>query len=221
MRRFTVLALISILFSFDTKANVTKVYGNGFLEINKDLPTLHLKGTEYEMGKQYGYLAGDRVAANIKNLKSIGDAQSPQIKILTNFIFTWPRKTAESISRETAMPGSSLQTAVYANTDRDMWVSFSKILEDGSVIEANQQEHQNIPFKDYLTDLEVVDGKLQIKNWLNSRSDLRLKILSKNKIIESDLYLQKRSLKHMNLNVSEGDIIELYSQNKLIDRLVQ
>ena len=47
-------------------AQVTKTFRDGFIEMREDYPVLHLKGTEYEMGVQYGYLAGDQVKANIE-----------------------------------------------------------------------------------------------------------------------------------------------------------
>lgn len=530
MKKTILFAMLCLVFSSLSFANVTKVYGEGFLEMKGDLPILHVKGSEYEMGKQYGYLVGDRVAANVQNLKSIGEAQAPKVKLLPNFIFTWLRTTvgwifwqtfskdvkthingmidgakeagvkltkydvafinsvidivgiakanvgelpftkasekseesfllkmlgldwmntncdsmavwgdrtvdgktfqtrntdittgvgmeryplvvvykpegkipfvtasfsgmvgiftgmnaygvalgqvwafskdvmitepwqlstrkifsevktakealgrfkgmmnttygnnfvvadagghdhadetgyaiemsakhvayftqddnrelgvnyngepyglpmkngvfrgdvsfdpairarqlsangpsgdprvtgsynnrykgqydkiiafeeqgvlmgkeqAEYISRETAMRGTSLQTAVYANTDRDMWVSYSKILEDGKVIQAYEQEYVNIPFKDYLSDLEVVNGTLHIKNWLKAREGLTLKITSQNQQIQKTLNLKEQSSHATSLTVNEGDVVELYSQNQLIDRLVK
>lgn len=97
--------LFVLLFSFqvlaqDTHVSIdvttlktpTKVYGNGFLEYEGEVPVLHLKGSEFEMGKQYGFMAGDRIQANIENLKTIGESQVPQVKYLPNSVFTWLRK---------------------------------------------------------------------------------------------------------------------------------
>jgi hypothetical protein len=60
------------------------------------------------------------------------------------------REEAESISRDTASRSGSLQTAVYANTDRQLWVSYSTFLADGSLQQAWQGEYRHIPFASYL-----------------------------------------------------------------------
>lgn len=87
-----VFSLLLISQTFASESQVIKTYGKGFLEMREDVPFLHLKGSEYEMGKQYGHLAGNDIAANIDNLKKIGESQLPDVKYLPNSIFTWLRK---------------------------------------------------------------------------------------------------------------------------------
>lgn len=126
----------------------------------------------------------------------------------------------ESISRETAMRGSSLQTAVYANTDREMWVSYSKILDNGTVIQAYEQKYTHIPFYQYLIDLKLENGMVIIKNWFKERS--RLKLLHKNaqkQIQEIDIKLNKNEVLATSITLLKGDTIELYDGTRLIDRL--
>lgn len=79
---------------------------------------------------------------------------------------------AQTISRETAMRDSSLQAAVYANTDRDFWVSYAKVRDDKTVIQAYDGTYQNVPFYKYLLQLKNRDGKLWIKNWAPIAQDI-------------------------------------------------
>ena len=74
------------------------------------------------------------------------------------------KEEAESISRKTASRNGSLQTAVYANTDRQLWVSYSRFLADGSLQQAWQGEYHHIPFADYLPSIvESSDHRLEIR----------------------------------------------------------
>ncbi len=73
------------------------------------------------------------------------------------------KEEAEKISRDTAMRGGSLQTAVYANTDREMWVAYSKIHEDGSVTQAYDREYQHVPFSKYLLDRRPADTRYEVR----------------------------------------------------------
>lgn len=131
------------------------------------------------------------------------------------------KEQAESVSRETAMRGTSLQTAVYANTDREMWVSYAKILEDGTSVQAYEQEYVNIPFKDYLADLKIVNGELRIRNWFKARQGLTLRHVTNSKMFEEKIDLQAKSTLMTGIQLSKGDVVELYENNKLIDRLVK
>lgn len=127
---------------------------------------------------------------------------------------------AESISRETAMKTSSLQTAVYANTDRDMWVSYSKILDDGAVIQAFEREYINIPFYKYLVDLKLEEGIVKIKNWFKPRTNLKLRFLSHNQITsEMTIDLLKDESISTGIKLGKGDVAELYDGELLIDRI--
>lgn len=127
---------------------------------------------------------------------------------------------AESISRETAMKTSSLQTAVYANTDRDMWVSYSKILDDGSVIQAFEREYVNIPFYKYLVDLKKVNGIVKINNWFKERANLKLRLLSHNQVTSEQIIdLKKDESLSTGIKLVKGDVVELYDGELLIDRI--
>jgi hypothetical protein len=84
-----VLFLILMSQTFASESKVIKTYGNGFLEMRGDVPFLHLKGSEFEMGKQYGALAANDISANIENLKKIGESEQPDVKYLPNSIFTF------------------------------------------------------------------------------------------------------------------------------------
>jgi hypothetical protein len=127
---------------------------------------------------------------------------------------------AESISRETAMRDSSLQTSVYANTDRDFWVSYSKINDDGSVIQAYQRNYINIPFYKYLVNLQFSNGKVEIKNWFKQR-ELKLIHKSRNNtiLIENQVIVSDEKIYSTGIVLLEGESLELYQDNQLIDRL--
>jgi hypothetical protein len=74
------------------------------------------------------------------------------------------KEEAESISRDTASRTGSLQAAVYANTDRQLWVSYSRFLPDGSLQQAWQGEYHHIPFADYLPSIvERNDHRLEVR----------------------------------------------------------
>jgi hypothetical protein len=68
------------------------------------------------------------------------------------------RAEAESISRDTASRTGSLQAAVYANTDRQLWVSYSRFRDDGSLQQAWQGEYHHIPFAEYLPSIIEASG---------------------------------------------------------------
>jgi hypothetical protein len=128
---------------------------------------------------------------------------------------------AQAISSETAMRGSSLQIATYANSDRDMWVSYSKINDDGSVTQAYDRAWVNIPFKNYLVDLKLVNGVVTIKNWFKERTNLILRHIGPNKISENLLDLNHQEVLTTGINLARGEVLELYEGNTLIDRLVR
>jgi len=66
------------------------------------------------------------------------------------------KEEAETISREVAMEGSSLQCVVYANTDREFW-SANSVIDHGDVYDACDQEYHHYDFCSYLptADLSV------------------------------------------------------------------
>jgi hypothetical protein len=57
----------------------------------------------------------------------------------------------QTISVETASEDGNLMNVVYGNTDREIWVAYSKILPDGSVSQAYQNPFIHIPFWKYLS----------------------------------------------------------------------
>lgn len=127
---------------------------------------------------------------------------------------------AEHVSRSTAMRGSSLQTAVYANTDRDMWVSYAKIQADGSVIQAYDQEYVNIPFYSYLVDLKLENGEVHIHNWFKPRHQLKLRYINHNRVsVERFVDLVKEQTIATGITLAKGEVVELYDGQSLIDRL--
>ncbi|MBI2605809.1 MAG: hypothetical protein HYW49_06980 [Deltaproteobacteria bacterium] len=76
------------------------------------------------------------------------------------------KEQAEAISRETAMRDASLQTAVYANTDRELWVSYAKIRPDGSIQQAYDGVYAHIPFSRYLPTLTLAEsGAVAVRLW--------------------------------------------------------
>lgn len=127
---------------------------------------------------------------------------------------------AEAISKETAMKTSSLQTAVYANTDRDMWVSYAKIQEDGSVLQAFEREYVNIPFYKYLVDLKKVKGIVQINNWFKARTNLKLRYRSNDQVTSEQIVnLQADEKLSTGIKLVKGETVELYEGDVLIDRI--
>lgn len=100
MRIAHLIAVGIFLFSLEhasahaAETKVVATYGQGWLERVNGLPILVLKGTEREMGEQYGYLAGDMVKGNIEGLKGIAEANAPKImKWIPKPIFAGLRRT--------------------------------------------------------------------------------------------------------------------------------
>lgn len=130
------------------------------------------------------------------------------------------KREAEYVSRETAMKNSSLQTAVYANTDRNLWVSYAKINDDGTVTQAYEREYINIPFYSYLVDLALQNGEVHLKNWFGTHKDLTIRHVTHNRItVEKTLTLSKEQTVATGIMLGAGETVELYDGKKLIDRL--
>lgn len=131
-----------------------------------------------------------------------------------------------AISRETAMRKSNLQNAIYANTDRDMWVVYSKINEDGTTTQAYEREYVNVPFYQYLSTLSY-DGNhaLTVKSYLpEKKRELTVKLYrGKNLMDDSIAFTADRELLTLNLKsqAQRGDLFELRDRhtNQLVDRL--
>ncbi len=130
------------------------------------------------------------------------------------------KEQAEAISRETAMRKKSLQTAVYANSDRELWVSYAEFLPDGSVRQAYDGEYKHIPFASYLPTLELReadDGEVRIvvRDWMPRAADTGLELVHSR--YGWPLYSQSVEggrteqdlLSLDSLGAEEGDVIEL------------
>ncbi len=123
---------------------------------------------------------------------------------------------AEAISRETAMRKRSLQTAVYANTDRELWVSYAEFQEDGSVRQAYAGEYKHIPFASYLPTLELRPGpsgaEIFVRDWMNrpSEFELELTLVRNGHLLRAQLVGAGSETKTLaSLGAEEGDVIEL------------
>jgi hypothetical protein len=109
---------------------------------------------------------------------------------------------AERISRDTAMRGGSMQVAVYANTDRDMWVAYSRMNPDGTVTQAYEREYQNVPFWRYLLEQRPDDTRYEIR------------ILRDGRAIESGRWVAgydelMQEVKEARSRASQGDLVEV------------
>ena len=92
MQRMLPIIVFSLLAVSAAAAEPQAVYGNGWIDKSGEYPVLHLKGSEEEMGKQFGYLAGDILAAQMVNLKKIGEANSSAVQYIPNFLFNGARR---------------------------------------------------------------------------------------------------------------------------------
>jgi hypothetical protein len=90
---------------------------------------------------------------------------------------------------------------------------------DGKVIQAYEQDYINIPFKDYLADLNLVNGEIIIKNWMKNRKNLTLKVRNLQVVTDQKLELTSDELTSTAIYPAKGDVVELYDSEKLIDRL--
>lgn len=70
---------------------------------------------------------------------------------------------AERISRDTAMRSGSLQAAVYANTDRELWVAYARMNADGTVTQAYEREYVYVPFYQYLLDRRPAETRYELR----------------------------------------------------------
>jgi hypothetical protein len=112
---------------------------------------------------------------------------------------------AERISRDTAMRGGSMQVAVYANTDRDMWVAYSRMNPDGTVTQAYEREYQHVPFSRYLLNQRSADTRYEVR------------ILREGRAIESGRWVAgyeelMDEVRHAKGRASQGDLIEVLGE---------
>ena len=130
-----------------------------------------------------------------------------------------------AISRETAMKKSNLLNAIYANTDRNMWVAYSKMNDDGSTTQAYQRDYVNIPFYQYLSTMEY-DGSqvLTVKSYRPDKSrNLVVKLYRGKDLLDDSIrFTADRELLTLNVKAQSGDLFELRDRetNALVDRLV-
>lgn len=91
---FRTLIIFALIFSSLASASETKTtYHEGWLDTSGVYPVVHLNGSESEMGKQLGYLVGDQIAANIKNLKEISSKnQGGVFSKMPDFVFVMIRR---------------------------------------------------------------------------------------------------------------------------------
>ena len=132
-----------------------------------------------------------------------------------------------AISRETAMKKSNLLNTIYANTDRDMWVVYSKINEDGTTTQAYEREYVNVPFYQYLSTLNFdKNHNLKVESYMTEKKrELTMKVFrGKNMIDDAIHFTADRKLISLNLKVKPlvGDMLELRDRNtnELVDRLL-
>src|SRR5215471_18884860 len=91
------------------KQEILAVYGDAFIEEVNGLPVLHVKGNPYEMGRQYGILAGDRVEHAVDMLDVIAERNrdakgiplwfAKSLRRLAGFVFwlTFPDEVRQEI----------------------------------------------------------------------------------------------------------------------------
>jgi len=132
-------------------------------------------------------------------------------------------REAEVISRETAMRGTSLQAAVYANSDRDLWVSYARKREDGSIAQAYEGEYVNIPFYSYLTRASVAGDRLILSREDNRLVKVRVVVKRSDKIVHEyrTSFTERTELQLPPSDIQHGDVLETYSeQDRLLDLTV-
>src|SRR5690606_6597417 len=115
----------------------------------------------------------------------------------------------------TAIPKSSLQTAVYANSDRELWVAYATLKEGGSADKyAYESEYNHIPFKHYLTVLKpTADGGVEARKYSGATPDLW---------VRRDGLSASGEVYRDGMQLMPGDVIEARhaSDGLLADRLV-
>lgn len=122
---------------------------------------------------------------------------------------------AEAISRETAMRGTSLQTAVYANTDRSMWVSYAKKNpKDGKIVQAYDGTYHEYPFYKFLLSAVHKDSSLIFKSWIEKKTwNIRADIIRDGVVRGSaDVIVQDGSVVPFPRGeLQTGDSVEIYN----------
>ncbi|MFN7684296.1 MAG: hypothetical protein ACK5QT_02670 [Oligoflexia bacterium] len=82
----------AFLASVPGRAEVLGTFGEGWVEINGDLKTLHLKGSEKEMGRQYGFLVGDEILDTLNALRESAIKEEPKTRYLPSWAFRGLRR---------------------------------------------------------------------------------------------------------------------------------
>lgn len=218
---------LAVFKSNDPRELDAKVNGQSF---GLPLPNAVLRGdVSMDIGIRAKQTAGDGPNGDPRETGSYND----RYKGLADRIVAYEKAgvlmgeaETEAISRETAMKHSNLLNAVYANTDRDMWVAYSKINPDGTTTQAFERDYINVPFYQFLSTL-AYDGKsLTVKSYLpEKKRELVLKIVRGNKLLDdSTQFIADRELLSLDLKSVplSGDLLELRDgkTNALVDRLV-
>jgi len=130
-----------------------------------------------------------------------------------------------AISRETAMKHSNLLNAVYANTDRNMWVAYSKMNDDGTTTQAFERDYVNVPFYQYLSTMELNGNQLTVKSYQpEKKRDLVVKLFRGKSLLDDSIHLtadQELVSLNVNTKTQAGDLLELRDRDtdQLVDRL--
>ena len=135
---------------------------------------------------------------------------------------------AMAISKQTAIPDSNLMDAVYANTDRDMWVTFATMNADGSETQAFAKDYVNIPFYQYLSTLsfDSKTNQISVKSYMpESKRDLVVHLLREDRLVGDSVRISadREELRvALSQTIVPGDVLELRdnSSGNLVDRLV-
>lgn len=135
---------------------------------------------------------------------------------------------AENISKSTAMVESSLQAAVYANTDRQIWISYAVDNPDGTVTGAYAGTYHNIPFSDFTPQLKIVGEQLKIDEWIPSLQTrhYQLQVQTKEGYLISTVSVATTELHSVigsarDLGFTSGNVLVLVQENgNIADRLV-
>lgn len=112
------------------------------------------------------------------------------------------KEETETISREVAMEGSSLQCVVYANSDREFW-SANSVMEGGEVYDACDQEYFHHDFCSYLPTADLSANGTTFGP--NDQMTITMDSSNRGKDVSHDLYIY---LKHGDQKFFLPDLIE-------------
>ena len=134
---------------------------------------------------------------------------------------------AIKISQDTAMRDGNLINAVYGNTDRELWVSYARMNDDGTETQAYAQDYTHIPFYEYLSTVSRnSNGSLRIDSYLDSKKsprEMMVRVSRKgSEISKESVSLVQASIELPKThNLKKGDLVELLDakDGTLVDRL--